>query len=384
MAESKKNNTDVKDYLRNSLLAGTGAATGSAINSILNHKETLDVYQKHDKGRRKIKGSNALQPHDYDRKQFIKKLKKGDILISGAYNPETPYAKVLRDVVGGNKGAYHAAVYTGRGRTVEKIPDKTIYHGSILKSLGDGDRIMALRPEFKSNAERDAYVKRVTENLKKTKYSLSGAVGAYAARLTGIPRLSKKIKCKGRFCSNEPAIGLPKRMQDQLKTHPSFTTPQDLVKNPQFKHVGEINMYETERFFKNPKRLKRIAGKAGLAAVGAAGITAGVSQIKDKDLNIATKAGVVGATAGGVASWSLTKVPDYARADTGEHRMSNRAAVERASNEMKLKKGSKLRKVLLRAGTTNKAKLIGGAAAVAGGIAGTLGFLGSKIEDSLS
>lgn len=217
------------------------------------------------------------------KQEFIKKLKPGDILLTGSYVNKR-WEKGLQSAINRNDPEYHTATYLGKNPRTGKheYAELLLRHtapvkpGSRKAATGKFDRVgkdmipmltedsaVAYRPKFKNLQERRKFVKDVKKGYLNATYTDRTAARILAERKLGI----KKMKCVGDWCSNVPAKALPKRMFD---VHPSRVMPYDYRKSKHFMEVARLRTRNVHLPAATPTIKKYVLPAAVVGTVGGA------------------------------------------------------------------------------------------------------------------
>lgn len=215
------------------------------------------------------------------KKEFIKKLRPGDVLLEGDYHTDA-WSKGLQTTIRRNKPEYHSAIYTGKGQYAELLiqdrntlikdtgPSKDVIKKDLMYALGEGSH-EAYRPKL-TKKEVGTIAQKVNKSFPKMRYSTPAAIRVWAQRKIGL----KNIPCKGKFCSNSVASVLPKRLFKDV--HPSNVMPTDFVNNPNFTRIGKVRKYNIHMPASNKSLLKYVA----LPALAGGAIAYGVNKLMSK------------------------------------------------------------------------------------------------------
>lgn len=216
------------DLAQDSTVAAAGTAAGAAAGTVASY---LKPVNKHPYVRHALK------------EKFMKKLKPGDILMTGGYETG-PWEKGLQSFLSRNKQEYHTAVYIGKDKKTgqrmygellvrDQVPDKMNAQKDLDFALTE-DSHVALRPKWKDVHERNKFVYKVKRELPKTSYDSVAAVKTYVKRKAGI----HNFVCNGKFCSNAISSHMPQRFFG--KVHRTAAMPYDFYNNKFFKPIAEL------------------------------------------------------------------------------------------------------------------------------------------------
>ena len=314
MAEKKKS----RRLIEEGTILGAGVGAGATASKLyrdenLKNFELTDIKKTKPIDPKKV--GDMLTPFDDDYAKFVKKLKPGDVLLTGDYRP-TGNSKVYDVLAGGKDGYWHAALHTGKGRFIENVYQGS-NRGSTKRSVNRGERIKVFRPNFSADPiENEKLVKEFTDRVvakgKDLKYSKPDAVKALVKNKLGLK--GKLGKCEGDFCSNFISKELPESAKKVMRVNPDIALPSDFANHPHFKEVAEMNLARTEKMYSKARLLKHGPKNIGIGLATGAALGLAHDVVPDKK----SKNTILGAAAGGAAgaaAVNLSMRPYHANKD---------------------------------------------------------------------